>query len=166
MPLLSSASTKPTLIDTSVLTISYHLRLHQAFFLSSKNNQNDTMLRTSTLVQTFLFCSMLLAGIHGQIRGGKNIESLRSRLMNAKNEALSRGEVQERFGVVPHKNSKTNEGRKLQETGSMEFMGIYNEIGTADEGADPFTVGAVFGLNGFLYDTSTTDVSILSTQCR
>jgi hypothetical protein len=124
------------------------------------------MLRTSTLVQAFLFCSMLLAGINAQIRGGKNIESLRRRLMNSKNEALSRGEVQERFGVVPHQNSKTNEGRKLGETGSMEFMGIYNEVGTADEGVDAFTVGAVFGLNGFLYDTDTTDVSIRSSKCR
>jgi hypothetical protein len=110
---------------------------------------------------------MLLAGINAQIRGGKNIESLRRSLMNAKNEALSRGEIQERFGVVPRKNSKTtNEGRKLEDTGSMEFMGIYNEIGTADVGVNVFTVGAVFGLNGFLYDTSTTDVSILSSQCR
>lgn len=123
------------------------------------------MMRNTSLVQAFLFFSMLSAGINAQIRGGMNIESLRNRLLNAKNEALSRGEIQERFGAIaPSKSSNTNKGRKLQESGSMEFMGIYNEIGTADVGVDAFTVGAVFGLNGFLYDGTTQEVRI--TQSR
>eukprot|EP00980_Cylindrotheca_fusiformis_P002481 scaffold584_cov132-Cylindrotheca_fusiformis.AAC.34 len=112
------------------------------------------------IVQAFLLCSLLLVGINAQIRGGKSIESLRNRLLNAKDEALSRGEIHQRFGafLASGKNSNSDNGRKLEETGSIEFMGIYNEIGTADAGATPFTVGAVFGLNGFLYDTGTTNV--------
>jgi len=115
------------------------------------------MTQLNNLAKIFLFCSLMAIGADGQIRGGDPFEFLKRRMEVKKDEALSRGELQERFGILPKKARGNNNRRKLEESGSMRFTGIYNEIGSATENADLSTVGAVFGLNGFMYDEDTGD---------
>mmetsp|Transcript_19213 Transcript_19213/g.47480 ORF Transcript_19213/g.47480 Transcript_19213/m.47480 type:complete len:204 (+) Transcript_19213:111-722(+) len=116
------------------------------------------MVLLNNLVKLLLLCAMVALGVNAQLRGGHPFEFIKRRMESKKDEALSRGELRERFGLIPKKAPQaTRKRRKLEESGSLRFTGIYNEIASATDGATTSTVGAVFGLNGFMYDVDTGD---------
>ena len=117
------------------------------------------MTQLNNHVKLLLLCAMIAVGVNAQIRGSHPFEFIKRRMESKKDEAISRGQLQERFGLLPKKAQGAGKRRSLQESGSLRFTGIYNEIGSATEGATPTTVGAVFGLNGFMYDVDSGDVS-------
>ena len=118
-------------------------------------------MQLNNLAMLVLLLSSIMMAVDAQIRGSHPFDFIKQRMLSKKDEALSKGELRERFGLLPKKASAQNEGkrRQLQESGSLRFTGIYNEIGTIAEGATPLTVGATFGLNGFMYDVDSGEVS-------
>ncbi|KAL3935572.1 MAG: hypothetical protein SGBAC_008936 [Bacillariaceae sp.] len=113
----------------------------------------------NNLVKLLLLCATMAVNVNAQIRGSHPFEFIKRRMLSKRDEALSRGDLQERFGLLPKNKAQGNKRRSLQESGSLRFTGVYNEIGSATEGATPTTVGAVFGLNGFMYDVDSGDAT-------